>query len=308
MKERCNIDWIHALVTVQHDSKQLSSGVVIHLNNELDFESASHNYKPKIFRSSHDDKIWIKPHTSGSIELSGNFYKFLNHQNITGSDNLQALVFDLIVYLQSLDIGVNPSEIDLKNIRQGKFRLFRVDVNKPIMFDTKQDAAMYLNRLKQHASYPYRQKVIYDNGVYFGMKSKRWVLKFYHKGVEVKKHEKLVYGINNDLKAFADLMIRAEVSIRSKQLNEWDLIFGHQWSSSVVESLMAKLLTKMILPEQNGNIEMIEINNMAHRRFYDSYKQGDMNNHYSHRTIQRYKKVFLRDYAININSVTKVNE
>lgn len=47
MIETCNIDWIHALVTVQHDPLKLSNGVVIHLNNELDYDSATHNYKPK---------------------------------------------------------------------------------------------------------------------------------------------------------------------------------------------------------------------------------------------------------------------
>lgn len=305
MIETCNIDWVHALVTVQHDATQLSSGVVIHLNNELDYDSATHNYKPKIIRSSYDDTIWIKPHTTGSIEISGNFYKFLNHQNITGSNDLQSLVSDLIIHLQALDIGVNPSADDFLNIKQGNFRLFRVDVNTPLLFNTKQDAIVYLNRLKLDASYPYRQKVIYDNGVYFGMKSKRWILKFYHKSEEIRKHEKLDFKIDDDLKALADLMIRAEVSIKSKQLKEWDLIFGHQWDSETTKNLMSKTLDKMILPEEKRNIEMNEIKNTAHRRFYDSYKQGDMNNHYSPRTIQRYKKTFLKDYSININNAAK---
>jgi hypothetical protein len=66
-------------------------------------------------------------------------------------------------------MGIEPTEQELKDLQDGKFRLFRVDVNKAILFDSKVAALDYLEHLKSAASYPYRKKTIYSNGVYFGM-------------------------------------------------------------------------------------------------------------------------------------------
>ena len=217
-KNLINIDWIHVSVAVKHDPQLISRGIVVHLDNQWNMATAVHHYKAQTLRSSFENTLWIKPSTTGSIEISGNFYKFLNHHNVTGTNDLVGLVTDLIQHLATLEIGIQPTEEELKDIQDGKFRLFRVDVNKAILFESKVAALDYLEHLKNTASYPYRKKTIYSNGVYFGMRSKRWCLKFYHKGTEVQVHKNGEYHLDDEIKALADLMVRAEMRINSQQL------------------------------------------------------------------------------------------
>lgn len=301
-----NIDWIHVSVAVKHDPQLISRGIVLHLNNEWDMASAVHHYKAQTLRSSYENTLWIKPSTTGSIEISGNFYKFLNHHNVKGISNLIGLVFDLINHLITLDIGIQPTEQELKDIQDGKFRLFRVDVNKTILFDSKVSALDYLELLKSKGSYPYRKKTIYSNGVYFGMRSKRWCLKFYHKGTEIQAHKSSDFPLDDELKALADLMIRAEMRINAQQLKEWDLAFGYQWSKDIAQSLLERTLSKLEVPTKSVTVEELKFNSSTDRKFYKCWLDGDAETCYSLRTIQRYTKRFLNEYGINITKPTTI--
>lgn len=305
-KNLINIDWIHVSVAVKHDPQLISRGIVVHLDNQWDMATAVHHYKAQTLRSSFENTLWIKPSTTGSIEISGNFYKFLNHHNVTGTDDLVGLVTDLIQHLATLDIGIQPTEEELKDIQDGKFRLFRVDVNKAILFESKVAALDYLEHLKSTASYPYRKKTIYSNGVYFGMRSKRWCLKFYHKGTEVRVHKNGEYHLDDEIKALADLMVRAEMRINSQQLKEWDLQFGYQWSTDIAQSLLDTTLNKLALPTKPVVVEEPKFESSADRKFYKCWLDGDAEICYSLRTIQRYTKRFLHEYGINITKSTTI--
>lgn len=305
-KNLINIDWIHVSVAVKHDPQLISRGIVVHLDNQWDMATAVHHYKAQTLRSSFENTLWIKPSTTGSIEISGNFYKFLNHHNVTGTDDLVGLVTDLINHLTTLEIGIQPTEKELKDIQDGKFRLFRVDVNKAILFDSKVMALDYLEHMKSTSSYPYRKKTIYSNGVYFGMRSKRWCLKFYHKGTEVQTHKNGEFTLSDELKALADLMIRAEMRINSQQLKEWDLQFGYQWSTDIAQGLLDKTLSKLEIPAKPVVVEEPKFESSADRKFYKCWLDGDAEICYSLRTIQRYTKRFLHEYGINITKSTTI--
>lgn len=268
--------------------------------------TAVHHYKAQTLRSSYENTLWIKPSTTGSVEISGNFYKFLNHHNVTGTNDLVGLVTDLIQHLATLDIGIQPTEEELKDVQDGKFRLFRVDVNKAILFGSKVAALDYLEHLKSTASYPYRKKTIYSNGVYFGMRSKRWCLKFYHKGTEVQVHKNGEYHLDDEIKALADLMVRAEMRINSQQLKEWDLAFGYQWSKDIAHSLLERTLSKLEVPTKPVAAEEPKFESSADRKFYKCWLDGDAEICYSLRTIQRYTKRFLHEYGINITKSTTI--
>lgn len=305
-KNLINIDWIHVSVAVKHDPQLISRGIVVHLDNQWDMATAVHHYKAQTLRSSYENTLWIKPSTTGSVEISGNFYKFLNHHNVTGTNDLVGLVTDLIQHLATLDIGIEPTEQELKDLQDGKFRLFRVDVNKAILFESKVAALDYLEHLKSTASYPYRKKTIYSNGVYFGMRSKRWCLKFYHKGTEVQVHKNGEYHLDDEIKALADLMVRAEMRINSQQLKDWDLAFGHQWSKDIAQSLLDKTLSKLEVPTKPIVLEEPKFESRADRKFYKCWLDGDAEICYSLRAIQRYTKRFLHEYGINITKSTTI--
>ena len=206
----------------------------------------------------------------------------------------------------TLEIGIQPTEEELKDIQDGKFRLFRVDVNKAILFESKVAALDYLEHLKNTASYPYRKKTIYSNGVYFGMRSKRWCLKFYHKGTEVQVHKNGEYHLDDEIKALADLMVRAEMRINSQQLKEWDLAFGYQWSKDIAHSLLERTLSKLEVPTKPVAAEEPKFESSADRKFYKCWLDGDAEANYSLRTIQRYTKRFLQEFGINITKATTI--
>lgn len=308
-KNVIGIDWIHLKIKITHEANLISNGVTIHLNQDLDYNTATHNFKPMILRSSYEDTLWVKPNTSGSIEISGNFYKWLNHQNITGSNDLIGLVVNVVNQLMTMSLGLNPTEQELNDIKKGRFRLYRVDINKALLFDSKQEALNYLSHIKENATYPYKAKTIESNGAYFGKRSKRWNLKFYHKGNEVRSHKKAGFLISDELLAYADLMIRTEIKINSKQLTEWELLFGYQWHENIGEILISKKLQALQLPEiKKQVIDNEQIKNKAHRKFYSLWKSGEYELYYSQSTIYRMKNVFLKEYSISINTLKTINQ
>ncbi|MFH4347169.1 phage/plasmid replication protein, II/X family, partial [Acinetobacter baumannii] len=85
--------------------------------------------------------------------------------------------------LKNLNL-VDPTKEQLETIRLGNFRLYRVDIKRDIVFDSKQNAIQYLSTLRNLSTYPKQKKTIFDNGIYFGFTSKRWSICNYHKGQE----------------------------------------------------------------------------------------------------------------------------
>ena len=103
------------------------------------------------------------------------------------------------------------------------------------MFQDKQEAMQYLERLKHNSSYPYRKKDTENNGVYFGKTSKRWLIKYYHKGNEIIANRKHQTAITPELTELAERMIRCEMRIKWTQLQDWDLLTGSQWDEATVK-------------------------------------------------------------------------
>lgn len=203
-----------------------------------------------------------------------------------------------------MDLGLSPTASELEDIRSGKFRLFRVDVNKGFIFANKAEALAYLNTLQDRASYPYRKKTIYPTSVYFGMKARHWSLKFYHKLTEVEKHHNNNFVLSDDLKRLADCMIRAEIRFSSPYLKKLDMCFGYQWLDiDMVEKLFDEKIEKMKVGEKSVLEADKELRTSADKKFYAIWTTGLAEKFYSMRTIQRYAKKFLEEYSINLNTI-----
>lgn len=221
---KIHIDWLDIRVDVTHDPKTLSSGLILYLNENFDYDKAQKSYRSKFVESENKHKLKVKS-INGKLKISGNFYKWLKGENVEGCDSVVDLVVDVIKEFENRDL-VQPTSEEYGIIREGKFRIYQVHIKQDIVFDNNNLALTYLEQIKKDGYYPYRSKTIYQNGVYFGLKSKRWVLGFYHKGKEIDQARKNKCIVTSDQKALADMMIRSEIKIKPLQLTDWDLRFG----------------------------------------------------------------------------------
>ena len=107
----------------------------------------------------------------------------------------------------------SPTDTEIENIKLGLFRIYRIDVNKALLFDDKQKAQQYLSSIKEHGTYPRRDREVENNGIYFGKGSKRTTLLYYFKGQEIRSHNKQQTTLTTELREYADRMIRCEVRL-----------------------------------------------------------------------------------------------
>ncbi|MCH7387094.1 phage/plasmid replication protein, II/X family [Acinetobacter modestus] len=301
-KNKFQIDWLDVIVDVTHDPNKLSNGLKLYLNEEWDFENAQSSYRAKFIDSDNKHKLKVKS-INGKLKISGNFYKWLNGQNVDGKYNVIELVIDVMLKFEEMGL-VQATMEEYEIIRQGKFRIYQVHVKQDIIFINNNLALTYLERIKIGGYYPYRAKTTYQNGVYFGKNSKRWVLGFYHKGKEIDQAKKNKCIVTSEQKAIADLMIRSEIKIYPRQLKDWDLMFGWQWlNTNDLDKLFKRRLDVLQLPDFSKVIELDKITNRADKKFYYCLKNGDAEVLYCRGSIDRMRIKFMKDYNINIDSI-----
>ena len=203
---------------ISHDPQKLSKGLKIYLDEDHNFDKAKTSYRSKDIESKNKHTLKVKP-VNEKLRISGNFYKWLHGQNITGCSSIDDLVLDVVKNFIEMGL-VEPTDEQLGILKKGQYRIYQIHVKRDITFDNKQLALDYLDQLKTGGYYPHKRRTIYQNGVYFGQSSKRWVLGYYHKGKEIDQQRIKKDIVNPELKALADVTIRAEIKISSTtQLN-----------------------------------------------------------------------------------------
>jgi len=299
---KIHIDWLDVMVDITHNSQELSNGVKLYLNKDLDFSKAQKSCLPINIMSVHNHKLKVKS-VNGKLRISGNFYKWLHGENINGCDSILNLVVDVLLKFEEMGL-VQPTIREYQIIRNGQFRIYQVHIKQDMIFNNNNLALSYLEGIKKGGYYPYRKKAIYQNGVYFGLRSKRWVLGFYHKGKEIDQAKKNRCVVTQVQKALADMMIRSEIKIYPPQLNDWDLRFGWQWFDiDNLNNIFKRRLDELKLPDFSKVIELDEINNSADKKFYYCLKNGGVETLYSRGTIDRMRKKFMKEYNVDIDSV-----
>ena len=305
-KNKFQIDWLDVIVDVTHDPKKVSSGLILYLNENLDYQQAQYSYRPKCIESESKNTLQVKS-TDNKLKISGNFYKWLNGQNIGGSDSICYLVIEVLQKLEEMNL-VQPTLDEYGIIRQGEFRIYKIHVKQDMVFNNNKLALNYLEGIKKGGYYPYRKKAIYQNGVYFGLRSKRWVLGFYHKGKEIDQAKKNRCVVTQVQKALADMMIRSEIKIYPPQLKDWDLRFGWQWFDiDNLNKIFERRLDDLKLPDFNNVIELDKITNKKDKQFYYHVKNGNEDLFYCRSSIYRMRKKFMKDYNIDIDSIYNNN-
>lgn len=301
-----SVDWLKVVVHVNHNQHKLNNGVRVDIkrtNDGYDTEGQMESFRPMWIckTGSYSSSLKVKSLSESTLLIEGNFYKWLHGQNVTGSTDLIGLVFDVVQGLSEQELEVAPTQEQLGAIREGAFKVRMVDVNKALMFQDKQEAMQYLERLKHNSSYPYRKKDTENNGVYFGKTSKRWLIKYYHKGNEILANKKHQTAITPELTELAEKMIRCEMRIKWHQLNDWDLLEGSQWNEATVKKLIDDAHSKLRMPAPITLPEMPK----KFLKFISCFKAGTVVDCYTSQTISKMTADLIRKYGIDVNDYTK---
>ena len=302
-----SVDWLRVVVHVTHNQHKINNGVRVDIkrtNDGYDIEGQMESFHPIWVghTGSYSSQIKIKSVSETTLQIEGNFYKWLHGQNVTGSTDLVGLVFDVVQRLSEQELEIEPTPEQMEAVRQGLFEVSMVDVNKALMFQDRQEALKYLERLKHVSSYPYRKdKEIENNGVYFGKTSKRWLIKYYHKGNEILANNKHQTAITPALTELAEKMVRCEMRIKWHQLNDWDLLTGDRWDAATVKKLIDDAHSKLRMPAS------IDVTGLPKPfiKFISCFKAGTVVDCYTSQTISKMTADLIRKYGIDVNDYTK---
>ncbi|HFG7035088.1 phage/plasmid replication protein, II/X family [Acinetobacter baumannii] len=290
------MDYLKVELQLTNNPSKLSEKVVVpFIKFDGEYQQQQESYGQKWIIGSHGNQLKIKSKNENTVFIEGNFFKWLYGHNVTGSTDLIKLVTDTINELLVGNLkGLQPTAEELENLKQGYFKIYRIDLNKAILFDDKKQAQLYLAKIKEHGTYPRRKKETHGNGTYFGLKSTRTTLLYYHKGTEVSTHKKQHKRITAELQAYADCMVRCEVRLYSQHLRDNNLNYGHVWDDDLVVKTVDEQHALLHLPPQIAEKDLPP----KYVRFLATYKQGALPIAYTASTTVRFKRDLAKKYGI----------
>lgn len=297
------IDWITAILPCKHDMDKLSVGRLISLNKDGNIEWLCE--KKNFVEGSFSSKIQIKSISDDAIWISGNPTKFLQGHNLFGSDDLLGLMFKFFQKLISIDeLGLTPSIFDLRNIADGNYELFRVDINYSWELKNSSEVLSFVRAIGENAYLKHRGRgLLSGETAYFGKHSRRWALKCYSKGHEIgaKGHELPKELRLPEMLEYADKALRIEAVIRSKELKRLGLDVANAWDIDKPMELLLQYVSQLEL----SSVYMLkdDIFNSLPPRLkltYQSWLDGnDLKSYLSKATFYRYRNE-LKKYGIDI--------
>lgn len=293
------VDWLKIKVNINHNQEQLNNGLRFDVSKvDSEYTEPRVSYKEMwLTEPSYDNKLKIKSLKDDTLLISGNLGKWLEGQNIVGSDDVIKLVYETVIKLSELNEYVTPTQQQLDNILLGYFKIDKIDINKAVLFDSKDEALQYLERLKYHSSYPRFDKKVENNGVYFGYESERKVIKYYYKGHEIITNNKYQQNLDNDLMELANKMVRCELTLKWRELYDNELLNGYDWDSETVKRLIDNTHSQLRMPEP---IKFPTGLPAKYIRFISCFKAGTLVIGYTPLTINRMKRDLMRLHGVDI--------
>lgn len=256
---------------------------------------------------SHESSVQIKS-TGGDgqgrathMRFHGNPAKFLQGHNVFGSDDLRALVFD--AYLKVCRIlEITPSLSDLRAVKQGHYRLTRVDINYSYELASRSDVLNWLRSAEFKSKTRHGRPSFKGGTVYWGQRSKRWSLKAYCKAEEIEKHVLPADLLNTPIANWVDKMLRVELTLRGKELDELNQSQASNWALETPKTLHADHVRRI---EMTGQIRLSDdkLNHLPGRlkSTYLHWIEGhDLRGILPKPTYYRHRKGLLA-YGINID-------
>jgi II/X family phage/plasmid replication protein len=299
------IDWVSAIITCKHDPSKLISGIVMSFDAQGENEWTVN--KTLSVEGSHSSKIQIKSHTENQIYISGNPTKFLQGHNLFGTNDLIYLMGKFFDELLSHDeLGLCPDPFEYANIKEGHYELTRVDVNETWHLNNQRDVLSWIRAVGETAHLKHRGAGQFSGDTaYFGKNSRRWSLKCYSKGQEIKaKGHKLPTELATpEMIEYAEKALRIEGVTRQLELKRRSLHLASNWDIDTAEELLLEYISKL----EMSDVYMLDESVLDTlpprlRLTYQAWLNGDdLKSVFTYRTFYRCRSEMLK-YGIDIST------
>jgi II/X family phage/plasmid replication protein len=261
------IDWLTFLAPCAH-SRAIDGGQVLSISPQGELEWMSR--KRASVRGSFDASLTIRSATHTlepltHVEVSGNPVKFFQGHNLWGSDDVHALVCATLDHLSSRpDLGLVPTLADRSAWLRGEVRLTRVDQTSSFHLANLSDVLAWLRAAEEtaHLSHRGRGQLVKGSTLYFGQHSRRWSLKLYAKGQEIRDkghRQEMILELPHAL-AWADRTLRAELVLRSMELRRLGLDMVSSWS--MIDGIESTVTARLLL-DRLGAMTMNTVSNLS---------------------------------------------
>jgi len=288
------IDWLDIVVKVRHTPIQAGHMISVLPNGEIEWDSA----KAKSVSGSFDTNIRVRSQGSASDSLasemyiSGNPSKYLQGHNVFGSNDLGALAHAMVSKIFGV-LEINDS-LTLLRIKKGDFSVKRIDITESWAFPSRSQVKGVLAAMSIKSRSRMGRPQTRGGTVYHGQNSRRHTFKFYCKGDELeagKKHRLHESLIDTPIKDFADNLLRAELTLRSKELKDLELTQGSDLTLEVISRLFNDYFGRIEMSAQ-ADIPSDEILALSRslRSTYLMWKEGiDVRSMMSEPTFYRHR-------------------
>lgn len=276
------IDWVQIRIPKEY---QIKAGSFLVISPDGEVEKAVMRHLS--VRGSYDAHVLLKTY-EGDLIIDGNPQKWFQGHNWHGSSDLAACVYQWLPLISEA-MGVDITDAPLE-----ESRLLRVDVATSFDFGSNEQVNQTLKFLEQSATMPYRGKgnLIRGSTLYFGQNSRHDTLKLYNKAQESLVHK---------MPVLQEGILRAEVTLRSRKLQELGLSHLCNWTGETAMTLLTSYLDKLHISEQ----VLTAAHQLSPRLFgaYQMWRAGvDLRTVLHIRTFQRYRRD-LKAYGVDIATV-----
>lgn len=258
---------------------------------------------------SHSSKIQLQSHTENLIYFTGNPVKFLQGHNLFGTNDIRHLMrlfFDELLTDKHKALGLCPDPFQYDLIQDGHYELTRVDINESWHLNNSREVQAWIRAVGETAYLKHRGAGQFSGDTaYFGKNSRRWGLKCYSKGNEIKaKDHKLPPELCiPEMLEYADKSLRIEAFIRQLELKRRDLHVLSNWDIDTPTELLLECISKLELSDVYMLDEsVLDTLPPRLRMTYNAWLNGeDLKSIYTQRTFYRVRKE-MEKYGIDIST------
>lgn len=314
------IDWLTMVVPCKHQVP-IDGGKVlcVDANGELSWESK----KKRRVEGSFGGSIGVAsadhegPDPCTHLWIDGNPAKWFQGHNLWGTDDLHGLAVATIEALVE-QLGLTPTDEDRAAWAAGRIRLTRVDCTESFHLGSLGEVLAWLRAAEQtaHLSHRGRGQLTKGSTLYFGKHSRRWSLKLYAKGQEIraKGHEQDAVLSLPSAVEWANRTLRVELVLRGMELKRlgrdlvsaWMPQEGTDWVTGdgvTLELLRTRLQGMTMTTTAKLSADVLDSMRPALRTVYLSWEAGaDLRAILPRNTFYRHRKALL-PHGIDIATV-----
>lgn len=300
------IDWVTAVIPFVHSPLNSGSVIKIAPSGELEWEAPCRF----MVEGSHEQSISVRSQggdgegRATELVIHGNPSKYLQGHNVFGSDDLKSLVYDTFLSVCSF-LEVPLSEQIRSQVRQGDYRLTRVDINYMFGLGTLADVKSWLRAAEYKSKTRHGRPSSKSGTLYWGQRSRRWSFKAYSKWEEIqgpKSHKLPICFNKTPLSEFSQDKLRLELTLRGKELEKINLLEGKKWLNDVAFKIFNEYIKRIEMSEQIA-LSTKKLNELPNhlRSTYVLWKDGhNPREMLSKPTFYKHRKQ-LSEYGIDIN-------